>query len=66
MTRRLTEKIAELETYNELLSKQAVQLQKYFEMCVATYPKINDDPNEVIDAVKVADGKSNGKHWPLF
>ncbi|KAL0820279.1 hypothetical protein ABMA28_006192 [Loxostege sticticalis] len=60
MTRRLTEKIAELETYNELLSKQAVQLQKYFEMCVATYPKINDDPNEVIDAVKVADGKSNG------
>ncbi|XP_028167548.1 collagen type IV alpha-3-binding protein isoform X2 [Ostrinia furnacalis] len=55
-TRRLTEKIAELETYNELLSKQAVQLQKYFEMCVASYPKINDDPSEAIDAVKVADG----------
>ncbi|XP_028167547.1 collagen type IV alpha-3-binding protein isoform X1 [Ostrinia furnacalis] len=65
-TRRLTEKIAELETYNELLSKQAVQLQKYFEMCVASYPKINDDPSEAIDAVKVADGKSVGTDLSLY
>lgn len=54
--RRLAEKIAELDTYNELLSKQAVQLQQYFEKCVAAYPQINDEATEAIDAVKLADG----------
>ncbi|CAH0590157.1 unnamed protein product [Chrysodeixis includens] len=54
--RRLAEKIAELDTYNELLSKQAVQLQQYFDVCVANCPQINDDASEAIDAVKLADG----------
>ncbi|CAK1584707.1 unnamed protein product [Parnassius mnemosyne] len=53
---RLTEKIAELDTYSELLSKQAVQLQQYFDMCVASYPQISDETVEAIDAVKLADG----------
>ncbi|XP_068620035.1 ceramide transfer protein [Battus philenor] len=55
-SRRLTEKIAELDTYNELLSKQAGQLQQYFEKCVASCPQINDETVEAIDAVKLADG----------
>ncbi|CAG9795609.1 unnamed protein product [Diatraea saccharalis] len=59
-TRHLSEKISELETYSELLSKQAIQLQQYFDKCVATYPQISDDANEAIDAVKVAEGKSDG------
>lgn len=54
--RRLVEKIAELDTYTELLSKQALQLQNYFDMCVSTYPQIQDDAAEAIDAVKLADG----------
>ncbi|XP_022837316.1 collagen type IV alpha-3-binding protein isoform X1 [Spodoptera litura] len=61
-TRRLAEKIAELDTYNELLSKQAIQLQQYFDMCVAAYPQINDDASEAIDAVKLADGNDLNLH----
>ncbi|XP_047031570.1 ceramide transfer protein [Helicoverpa armigera] len=61
-SRRLAEKIAELDTYNELLSKQAVQLQQYFDMCVAAYPQINDDVTEAIDAVKLADGNDLSLH----
>ncbi|CAG9563867.1 unnamed protein product [Danaus chrysippus] len=49
--RRLAEKIAEFDTYTDLLSKQAVTLQGYFDMASA---QINDD--EAIDAVKYADG----------
>ncbi|OWR40764.1 Collagen type 4 alpha-3-binding protein, partial [Danaus plexippus plexippus] len=49
--RRLAEKIAEFDTYTDLLSKQAVTLQGYFDMAAA---QINDD--EAIDAVKYADG----------
>lgn len=60
--RRLAEKIAELDTYNELLSKQAVQLQQYFEKCVAAYPKISDEATEAIDAVKLADGNDLSLH----
>ncbi|XP_028044137.1 collagen type IV alpha-3-binding protein isoform X1 [Bombyx mandarina] len=60
-TRRLTEKITELETYNELLSKQAIQLQQYFDMCIDSYPKI-DDANDAIDAVKLADGNDLRVH----
>ncbi|KAJ0174033.1 hypothetical protein K1T71_010179 [Dendrolimus kikuchii] len=59
--RRFTEKLAELDTYSELLSKQAVQLQQYFDMCVATYPQI-DDINEAIDAVQLADGNDLRLH----
>lgn len=55
--RRFTEKLAELDTYNELLSKQVVQLQQYFDMCVSRYPQI-DDTNDAIDAVQLADGKN--------
>ncbi|XP_026491331.1 ceramide transfer protein [Vanessa tameamea] len=55
-SRRLAEKIAELETYTELLSKQALQLQNYFDMCVSIYPQIQDDAAEAIDAAKLADG----------
>ncbi|KPJ03286.1 PREDICTED: collagen type IV alpha-3-binding protein [Papilio xuthus] len=55
-SRRLTEKIAELETYSELLSKQSVQLQQYFDKCVASSPQINDEIVEAIDAVKLVDG----------
>ncbi|XP_046969936.1 ceramide transfer protein [Vanessa cardui] len=55
-SRRLAEKIAELETYTELLSKQALQLQNYFDMCVSVYPQIQDDAAEAIDAAKLADG----------
>ncbi|XP_026763481.1 ceramide transfer protein [Galleria mellonella] len=61
-TRRLTEKIQELDTYTELLSKQAVQLQQYFDMCVATYPQISDDTTDAIDAVKLADGNDLSLH----
>ncbi|XP_060805571.1 ceramide transfer protein isoform X1 [Amyelois transitella] len=62
--RRLTEKIQELDTYSELLSKQAVQLTQYFDMCVASYPQINDEgiENEAIDAVKLADGNDLSLH----
>lgn len=59
--RRLAEKIAELDTYSELLSKQAVQLQQYFDMCVASYPEM-DDVNEAIDAVQFADGNDLRLH----
>ncbi|XP_050352425.1 ceramide transfer protein [Nymphalis io] len=55
-SRRLAEKIAELETYTELLSKQALQLQNYFDMCVSIYPQIQDDATDAIDAAKLADG----------
>ncbi|CAH2042548.1 unnamed protein product, partial [Iphiclides podalirius] len=55
-SRRLTEKIAELDTYRELLSKQATQLQQYFDTCLASCPQINDETMEAIDAVKLADG----------
>ncbi|KPJ12480.1 Collagen type IV alpha-3-binding protein [Papilio machaon] len=55
-SRRLTEKIAELDTYSELLSKQSVQLQQYFDKCVAACPQINDEIVEAIDAVKLVDG----------
>ncbi|XP_045452383.1 ceramide transfer protein [Melitaea cinxia] len=60
--RRLVEKIAELETYTELLSKQALQLQNYFDMCVSTYPQIQDEAAEAIDAVKLADGVHMKQH----
>lgn len=60
--RRLVEKIAELDTYTELLSKQALQLQNYFDMCVSTYPHIQDDAAEAIDAVKLADGVHMKQH----
>ncbi|XP_053615047.1 ceramide transfer protein isoform X2 [Plodia interpunctella] len=62
--RRLTEKIQELDTYSELLSKQAVQMQQYFDMCVAAYPQINDEGIEAdaIDAVKLADGNDLSLH----
>lgn len=60
--RRLVEKIAELDTYTELLSKQALQLQNYFDMCVSTYPQIQDDAAEAIDAVKLADGVHMKQH----
>ncbi|XP_041984613.1 ceramide transfer protein [Aricia agestis] len=53
-SRRLTEKIAELETYSELLSKQGLQLQKYFDTCISMYPQIDD--GDTIDAAKLADG----------
>ena len=33
-----------------------MQLQHYFDKCVAAYPQINDDASEAIDAVKLADG----------
>ncbi|XP_013137472.1 PREDICTED: collagen type IV alpha-3-binding protein [Papilio polytes] len=55
-SRRLTEKIAELDTYSELLSKQSLQLQNYFDKCVASCPQINDESVEAIDAVKLVDG----------
>ncbi|XP_075980898.1 ceramide transfer protein isoform X2 [Anticarsia gemmatalis] len=61
-SRRLAEKIAELDTYNELLSKQAVQLQQYFDMCLANYPHISDDADQAIDAVKLADGNDLRVH----
>lgn len=64
-SRRLAEKIAEMETYTELLSKQAVQLQNYFNMCVSSYPQILDDVSEAteaIDAVKLADGVDLKRH----
>ncbi|XP_072942304.1 ceramide transfer protein [Epargyreus clarus] len=61
-SRRLAEKIAEVDTYTELLSKQAVQLQKYFELCVASCPQINDEACEAIDAVKIADAVDLKKH----
>ncbi|XP_045778044.1 ceramide transfer protein [Maniola jurtina] len=54
-SRRLAEKIAELDTYTELLSKQAAQLQSYFDKCVAACPLIHDDAVDAIDAVKLAD-----------
>ncbi|XP_039759642.1 ceramide transfer protein [Pararge aegeria] len=54
-SRRLAEKIAELDTYTELLSKQATQLQTYFDKCVSSCPQINDDAADAIDAVKLAD-----------
>lgn len=61
-SRRLAEKIAELDTYNELLSKQSIQLQQYFDMCLASYPQINDDAEQAIDAVKLADGNDLHLH----
>ncbi|KAI8419943.1 hypothetical protein MSG28_008560 [Choristoneura fumiferana] len=61
-SRRLAEKIAELDTYGELLSKQAKQLQHYFDMCVAKLPDISDDLTEAIDAVELADGNELGLH----
>ncbi|XP_059059634.1 ceramide transfer protein [Achroia grisella] len=60
--RRLTEKIQEVDTYTELLSKQTVQLQRYFDKCVAAYPQISDDTTEPIDAVKLADGNDLSLH----
>ncbi|XP_023947703.2 ceramide transfer protein [Bicyclus anynana] len=54
-SRRLAEKIAELDTYTELLSKQASQLQNYFDKCVTACPQINDDAADAIDAVQLAD-----------
>ncbi|XP_045501753.1 ceramide transfer protein isoform X2 [Colias croceus] len=60
ISRRLAEKIAELETFNDLLSKQAIQLQQYFDMCVNTYPHINDE-SDAIDAVKLADSADHKK-----
>ncbi|XP_045528317.1 ceramide transfer protein [Pieris brassicae] len=61
-SRRLAEKIAELETYNDLLSKQSIQLQHYFDVCIASYPQINDDIAEAIDAVKLADSIDQKKN----
>ncbi|XP_026320437.1 collagen type IV alpha-3-binding protein isoform X2 [Hyposmocoma kahamanoa] len=58
--RRLTEKIAELDTYSEVLGKQAVQLQQYFAMCVAAAQSNSDEAVEAIDAVTLADGKCEG------
>ncbi|XP_061720307.1 ceramide transfer protein [Cydia pomonella] len=61
-SRRLAEKIAELDTYGELLSKQSTQLQQYFDMCVAKLPEIGDDVTEAIDAVELADGNPLSLH----
>ncbi|XP_049876913.1 ceramide transfer protein [Pectinophora gossypiella] len=61
-SRRLAEKIAELDTYGELLGKQAAQLQQYFDMCVAAYPHISDEVTEAIDAVTIADGNDLRLH----
>ncbi|GBP64441.1 Collagen type IV alpha-3-binding protein [Eumeta japonica] len=60
VSRRLVEKIAELDTYSELLGRQALQLQQYFDLCVSSYPQINDDGSDAIDAVKLIDGNALG------
>ncbi|VVC97020.1 unnamed protein product, partial [Leptidea sinapis] len=52
-SRRLAEKIAELETFNDLLGKQALQLQQYFDTCASKFPQISDE--EAIDALKLAE-----------
>ncbi|CAK1552973.1 unnamed protein product [Leptosia nina] len=61
-SRRLAEKIAELETYSDILSKQAIQLQHYYDVCISCYPQINDDITEAIDAVKLADSIDQKKN----
>ncbi|KAI5633556.1 START domain-containing protein [Phthorimaea operculella] len=58
----LAEKIAEIDTYGELLGKQAGELQRYFDMCVANMPQLPDEASEAIDAVTLADGNDLRLH----